>query len=230
VAEVVALGSLIGAQIAAAGSAVVASAAAHPFLFAGGLLAAGASAYSSISAGSASREAANMSAKRALLTGQSEAERLKQLRAQNRLSYEAESTQAAINMQQRERRLRDVLSRQIALGGSGNVDVNDIDPYFMDSFNQAEQEQRLDTLGSGNRLVALNTEYANYGVDIGNARVGAAQTAAGYTSQGANAYKQGLLKGGSSLLSFAMGVNQRGVVPSKKPKPGVTGGFDSSYA
>jgi hypothetical protein len=213
---VLAIGTLIGAKIAAAGAAAGGAIAAHPVLFGLGALSAGFGAYSSISAGAATRQAANLSADRARIAGESESERLRNVMAQNRLSYEGEATQAAVDAQQRQRRLRQIMGTQLALAGSGNVDINDIDPILSDTFSQINQEQSLDSLGSSIRRTGLNNEYTNLGLNQGTALINANQTAANYTSKGNAAYKQGLLSAGGTLLNFGMSFSQRGSVPKAK--------------
>lgn len=227
---VLAVGSLIGAKIAAAATSVGSAVAAHPFLFAAGAASAGLSAYNSISAGATAREAAGFSAERAKIAANSESERLRNVMAQNRLQYEAEATQAAVDSQQRQRRLRQVMGTQLALAGSGNVDINDIDPILQDTYNQFMQEQSLDSLGSSMRRTGLNNEYASLGLDMGAASVGAAQTAANYQSQGNSAWRQGLMRAGGSLLNFGLSTAQRGSVPRGRASAGYVGDFDSNIA
>jgi hypothetical protein len=232
---ITAAASLIGSSIATAASSAGAAIAAHPFLFAGGLLSAGLGAYSSLSGGAASREAAGLTADRARFAADSESEKLKYLMAQNRLGYEAEATQSAVDGQQRQRQLRQLMATQIALGGSGNVDVNDINPILSDTYDQFQKEQSLDSLYSSIRRTGLNSEYANLGLDMGTTQVGAAYTTANAKIQGDSAYRQGLMKAGGSLLNFAIGVGQRGAVPGtvstlSMSKARKLGDFDSDYS
>lgn len=212
-AEIVAVGSLIGAKIAAAGAAAGSAIAAHPFLFAAGAASAGLGAISSLSAGAAARESAGFNAERAKIAADSESERLRNVMAQNRLQYATEATQAAVDSQYRQRRLRQVMGTQLALAGAGNVDINDIDPILQDTYSQFMQEQNLDSLGSGIRRTGLDNEYANLGLDMGSARVGAMQTGANARMQGNSAWRQGLMKAGGTLLNFGIGMASRGAVP-----------------
>jgi hypothetical protein len=236
-AEVFAIGSLIGAKVASAGAAVghaVGSAfAAHPFLMGGATLGAGLSAYSSVSAGSAARRAASQQSQQAVDAGKSQLMQLQNLQAQNRLAYEGERTQAAIESQQRQKRLQSLMATQVALFGSGNVDVTGVDAILTNSYDSATTEQGRANLSSNMRLGALNAEFANLGLEMGNTNVGTAQATSRLTSQGNSAFKQGLLKAGSSLLDFGVSTAQLGSVPSKKPKPvklqGLQGDFGNTY-
>jgi hypothetical protein len=227
-AEVVAIGSLIGAKIAAAGAAVGTAAAAHPFLAAGAILGAGFGAYRQISAGTAQKAAFSSQAEQAYMAGQSQVEQLRFLQAQNRQAYAAEQTQAATEGEERQRRLQQLMATQLNLFGSGNVDITGVEPILTDSFEQSATEQRRAALASNGRLTGYNNEFASLGLDMGTARVNAGQQAANYKQKGNSAYTSGLMQAGGTLINAGLNFAQVGGVPkgsSTKVKKGFLSGL-----
>lgn len=140
--ELVAIGSLIGAKIAAAGAAVAATAAAHPILFTLGA----ASAIAGATTGIVSGVQANSAAKRQA--------------DQMRMQMEAERTQFAFEEEERQKRLRRTLSMQNAIFGGSNVDLSTGSPSIIagDTFNEAERQRNQAGLFSDTRVSLLGAQ------------------------------------------------------------------------
>ena len=177
--EILAIGSLIGAKLAAAGAAVAATAAAHPILFGLGALTAAAGATTGILGGVSSAKAASSQA------------------AQTQLQLEAERTQAAVEEEERQKRLRSVLASQNAIFASNSVDIASGTPSVLaaDSYHEAARQSNQAALFSGVRQSIL-------GFQEQDAR-----------SAGRIGLTRGILGGTASLLNFGMNTASLGSIP-----------------
>lgn len=175
-AQIVALGTLIGAKIAAAGAVAGAAAAAHPILF--GIAAAGAVAggVSKINAGIQQQHALGLRA------------------AQTGLQLQAEQTQAAIENENRQRRLQVVLATQQAIFGNSNVSLSDGTPSII-AGDTITQSQRLDQQAS----LLSRTRQAVLQADM-----------IGQQQAGRIAFRQGLVGAAGSLVQFGTSVARIG--------------------
>lgn len=157
----VAIGSLIAIAVKA-GTAVAASAAAHPFLFAAGAAAAVAGASTAIVSGVQANKSAKSQA------------------SQIELQMQAERTQHAIEAETRQRNLRSMLASQNAIFGGSNVDLSSGSASVIAgaTFDEASRQQSQASLFSGVRTSILGMQEADIRSQGRSALVGGSLSAA----------------------------------------------------
>lgn len=173
-AEIIAIGTLIGAKIAAAATAAAGWTAAH--------------------AGALTAAAAIASAGTAIVGGVQKYKSGKLQARQLEMQGQAERTQTAIENEERQKRLRRTLAMQNAIFGSSNVSISDGSPSIIagDTYNEAERQTNQASLMSEGRLSVIGLQrddalmtgrYGLYGGILGGAAslIGAA---AGYGQTG----------------------------------------------
>lgn len=129
---------------------------------------------------------AALSAGSAIFGGNAEAEAMKVRESQAQLELAGEQTQAALEEEDRQRRLRSALSTQASIFGASNISSSGVGDIIA-----------RDTIGTVNRETDLKTTLS---------RINQTQlknSAAGYRSAASSARVGGYVKAGAGLATFA---------------------------
>lgn len=176
--------ALAGVGIATGGLALPALAGAGAATAAGGAAAAATSSFSL--AGALSGAGAFLSAGASYLQGQAQAQAQEIQAAQGRLDLAGEQAQFALEEEDRQRRLRGMLSTQTAMFGASGISSSGVGDVIA-----------LDTIGTVNRESDLKATLSR--INQSQIRSGIRQNEIGASA----ARTAGALKAGSSMLSFA---------------------------
>jgi hypothetical protein len=194
-AELIAVGSLIGAKVVAAGAAAGSWIMANPM--AATMVALGAA------TGTVGMMGSIASAKAQRAQGESAAK-------QGMLQIEGERAQAAIEAADRQRQLARVLASQNAIFGASGFQMNSgtFDTFAADSLSEATREQSRATTYSGVRQGLMQMQVND---TLSSSAANARATTIG-----------GITQFGSSLISTGLNLANTGSIPKAAPKKAAT--------
>lgn len=116
---------------------------------------------------------------------------------QLKLQQQAERTQAAIESEEQQKRLRSVLASQNAIFGAGGIDISSGTPSTIagDTFNEAQRQSSQAQLFSDTRQSVIGSQISDT------------------LSTGTTGLIGGVLGAGTSLINYGIQRNQIGKVP-----------------